>query len=103
MLDKEASLWFGTEFNLSLMDPEFYKVGELVNINKLEIEDEWFKVFLEYSLSKPSGIWFYPVETVSDSEAGFEKTYQQLCLLFHWRITLRPQQVWSVDLSLEIK
>ncbi|MCM8781676.1 MAG: DUF1926 domain-containing protein [Candidatus Omnitrophica bacterium] len=102
MLDTEAKLWFGSEFNLSLRDPEFCECGELLDINRLEIEDEWFKVFLDYSLSKNSNVWFYPVETVSDSEGGLERTYQQLCLLFHWRIALKPRQVWSVDISFKI-
>jgi 4-alpha-glucanotransferase len=102
MSDETTSLWFGSEFNVSLMDPEFYKVGELLNVNRVDIEDEWFKVFLKYSLNKNCDLWFYPVETISESESGMEKTYQQLCLFFHWRFTLKPKQTWSVDMSLEI-
>lgn len=103
ILDVEANLWFGSEFNLSLSDPEFCKVGELLGINRLQIEDEWFKIFLGYSLNKKANLWFYPVETVSKSEAGAERTYQQLCLLFHWQIRLKPKETWSADISLEIK
>jgi len=103
MLDEEASLWFGSEFNLSLRDPEFSAIGELLNISKLEIEDEWFKIFVNYSLSKNADLWCYPVETISESESGLERTYQGFCFMFHWKLTLKPKQVLSVDCSLEIK
>ena len=33
---------------------------------------------------------WYPVETVSNSEAGFERAYQGSCLLFRWPIRLDP-------------
>jgi alpha-amylase len=102
MMDEDASLWFGSEYNLSLMDPEFCKVGELVNINQLEINDEWFKAVLKYSFSKNADVWFYPVETISESEGGLEKTYQEICLLFNWRLTIKPKQAWSVDINLDI-
>jgi alpha-amylase len=84
------------------MDPEFCKVGELVNINQLEINDEWFKAVLKYSFIKNADVWFYPVETISESEGGLEKTYQEICLLFNWRLTIKPKQAWSVDINLDI-
>lgn len=101
--DSKTDVWFGTEFNLSLRDKGFSKIGGLRDINKLEIKDEWFGTFLKYSLSKAADLWFYPVETVSESEGGLERTYQQLCLLFHWRIPLSPKQTWTADISLDIK
>ncbi|MBI4335094.1 MAG: DUF1926 domain-containing protein [Candidatus Omnitrophica bacterium] len=103
MMDEEADLWFGSEFNLSLRDPEFCKTGELLNINSVQISDEWFKISVGYYLSKNADLWFYPVETISESEGGLERTYQQLCLLFHWRVGLAPKQSWSADIALEIK
>ena len=103
MLDEGVNLWFGAEFNLSLRDPEFCRSGELLNTNKLEIKDEWFKLFVEYSLDKNADLWFYPVETVSESEAGLERTYQELCLLFHWKLSLGPGQVWSVGIALAVR
>ena len=103
ILDEEVSVWFGSEFNLSLRDPEFSEAGELLDINKLEIEDEWFKIFVKFALSKNADLWFYPVETISESESGLERIYQELCLMFHWKLMLKPKQTWAVDYSLEIK
>ncbi|MGA3056468.1 MAG: alpha-amylase/4-alpha-glucanotransferase domain-containing protein [Candidatus Limnocylindrales bacterium] len=33
---------------------------------------------------------WYPVETVSNSEGGFERAYQGSCLLFRWPVALEP-------------
>lgn len=100
----DAVFWFGSEFNLSLKAEKFCSAGELLNINKLEINDEWFNVNLKYSLSKAANVWFCPIETISDSETGLEKTYQQFCLMFNWpTIALSPKQAWSVDIIFEIK
>lgn len=103
MTDEDANLWFGSEHNLSLKDPEFCKVGELADISRFEINDGWFKASLKYTFTENAGVWFYPVETISESEGGLERTYQQLCLLFNWRLTIKPKQAWSVDINLDIK
>ncbi len=33
---------------------------------------------------------WYPVETVSNSEAGFERVYQGSSILFRWPVSLAP-------------
>jgi alpha-amylase len=38
----------------------------------------------------PAHAWWYPVETVSNSEGGFERIYQGSCLTFRWPLTLDP-------------
>ena len=43
------------------------------------------------TLSFPRGaVWRFPLETVSNSEAGFERTFQGLSCLCVWPIELRP-------------
>ncbi|MDD5450044.1 MAG: DUF1926 domain-containing protein [Candidatus Omnitrophica bacterium] len=103
MADQDMELWFGSEFNFTLMDPALNRIGALEEVNRLAIKDEWFKLPVEFSLNKTAGVWFYPVETVSESESGLEKTYQELCLLFHWRLNLKARQAWSAEMSFEIK
>jgi hypothetical protein len=45
-------------------------------------------IAIETVLSEPAGIWWAPVETVSNSEAGFERVYQGAGILFHWPLSL---------------
>ena len=41
------------------------------------------------SPSRPT-LWWAPVETISNSEAGFERVYQGAGLLFSWPLALAP-------------
>lgn len=50
----------------------------------------------------PADIWRYPIETVSNSEAGFERTYQCSSVLLHWPIDILPNDRWSVTLRMTI-
>ena len=45
-------------------------------------------VEIERAVNPPAPAQWYPVETVSNSEAGFEKVYQGSCLIFRWPLEL---------------
>src|SRR4029078_10369275 len=38
--------------------------------------NHWIGMSIESSSSEPADLWWAPVETVSNSEAGFERVYQ---------------------------
>ncbi len=40
-----------------------------------------------------------PLETVSNSEAGLERTFQGVCCLCVWRVELDPEATWSVAME----
>lgn len=99
---KEIELVFGTEFNLSLYDSGFSTaIGEEDNIADLLVNDLWKGVKMEFSLKPNARIWYFPVETISDSDTGIEKTYQELCLFFNWRASLVKNN--SLSFKLEAK
>jgi alpha-amylase len=45
--------------------------------------------------------WF-PIETVSSSESGFERVYQGSALLFRWPVTLAPGDVARASLRFDV-
>ena len=47
-------------------------------------------VVVTTSVSEPADAWWAPVETVSNSESGFEHSYQGAGLLLSWPIALAP-------------
>lgn len=101
--DETSHARFGIEFNLNVRDPKFLKIGELKNIDTLTLKDSDSSLNLKYNFDKPQDLWFYPIETVSESEAGLEKTYQGLCLLFHSMIDISPDDSWRVSLCIMLK
>src|SRR5687768_1491917 len=46
---------------------------------------------------------WYPVETVSNSEAGFERVYQGSCLTFRWPLRLAPDESTTVGVQLNVR
>lgn len=49
--------------------------------------------------SPPCSLWIVPIEIVSASEAGFERTFQGVSLLSVWPVRLPAAGVWDARLS----
>ncbi|MFC1646059.1 alpha-amylase/4-alpha-glucanotransferase domain-containing protein [Candidatus Omnitrophota bacterium] len=94
---------FGTEFNLSLYDSKFCTaVNEEDGVFNFVVNDLWKGAEIDFSLSPNARVWRFPVETVSDSEQGIEKTYQELCLFFNWPISLTQSSKFKLKLELKL-
>jgi len=51
------------------------------------------------TVSEPAEAWWAPVETVSNSESGFERVYQGAGLLLSWPLALEPGATRTVSVS----
>jgi alpha-amylase len=47
------------------------------------------------TLSPAADLWKLPIETVSNSEGGFERVYQGTSLIARWPLALEPEQTWE--------
>ena len=50
----------------------------------------------------PTGIWTFPIETVSQSEGGFELVHQSVVVLPHWLVQADADGRWTVTMHLAI-
>jgi len=100
---REFEPWFGVEFNYSLKDPHLNRIGEAHGLTNINVNDQWYGVKIDFEFSKAADFWYFPIETVSDSEQGLERTYQELSLLFHWKFKLAPGEAWGVKMTKNIK
>ncbi len=108
---------FGSEMNFTMLagyaDDRFYYVpgrtiddprlasrGEWTDVTEMGMMDRWLQIDLHLRWTAPGIVWRYPVETVSLSEEGFERVYQNSCLMPLWPIELKPSDRWNVKLSL---
>lgn len=95
------------EFNVNLMggggNPQAYyrwpgsearhdASGDLDPGIELTFGNEYNGVDIVALPDPPARQTWYPVETVSNSEAGFERVYQGSCLLFRWPLLLAPAE-----------
>jgi alpha-amylase len=106
------SLRLCVEFNLTLLagdekerhylindikvpDPTMLGRGSHPETEKIELvnQPDEFKAVLK--TEKPCLLLRYPIQTVSQSESGFERTYQGSCLWITWPLELEPGKQWT--------
>ncbi|MBS1192812.1 MAG: alpha-amylase [Nitrospirae bacterium] len=120
-LDKEElNTTFGSEFNFSLLagnaHDRYYDIpghildkrnlaslGETNNVRQVSLVDEWLKLSIILAFSQAAVLWRAPVETVSQSEAGFERVYQSSMVMPLWRISLGPGKTWETEITIGIE
>ncbi|HLN31242.1 MAG TPA: alpha-amylase/4-alpha-glucanotransferase domain-containing protein [Gemmataceae bacterium] len=114
----QGLLHFAIEFNFAGMaagadDRYFYYDGQqragqlqtqqsLANISLIGLVDEWLGLDVSLTLSRPGGIWTFPVQTVSQSEGGCELVHQSSAVIPHWLIEPDGTGRWEVHLSLRL-
>jgi alpha-amylase len=73
---------------------------DLAETQSLHLVDEWLGIDVGLDFNRPTGLWTFPVETVSQSEGGFELVHQSVCAVPHWLIKPDASGRWSVTLLL---
>jgi 4-alpha-glucanotransferase len=68
----------------------------------LRVVDEWQNISAAIEAPGASATWICPIETVSESEEGFERVYQGSQILPVWQVELRAGKEWSAELTLNL-
>jgi len=69
----------------------------------LRMEDGWQRVRVSLHAPLVEEFWVSPIETVSESEEGFERVYQGSQILAVWHTPLTTQKTWSTRLLWRIE
>lgn len=64
--------------------------GAVEDVETVRQGNDWIGLSLTTTPSAGAAAWWAPIETVSNSEDGFERVYQGSCLLLSWLIDLEP-------------
>jgi 4-alpha-glucanotransferase len=67
---------------------------------ELRIVDEWQAAAISLAAPNARQFWIAPIETVSESEDGFERIYQGSQILAVWPLELAPDTEWRAQLKL---
>jgi len=112
---------FASEWNINLLggggnDQAYYHVegheldnerfdstGEVTPVRSLHIGNLWIQQDIRFSLSEAATLWRFSIETVTGSEAGFERNHQGSCLTLLWPLLLEAGESWSVEIHCEGK
>jgi alpha-amylase len=74
----------------------------VVEGSQLRVVDEWQNVAVTIDAPGASHLWIAPIETVSESEEGFERVYQGSQILAIWPVQLMPAAKWSAETVLHV-
>ncbi len=105
-------LHFAVELNLAAMaghaqdrylsDPDGHRLGmldarlDLPTTGGISLTDEWLDLAVGLRWSRPAALWCFPIETVSQSEGGFEGVYQSTAVVPHWFLKADESRSWEV-------
>jgi 4-alpha-glucanotransferase len=78
--------------------PSLGSTGRLAEATQVTLVDEWLGLEARLAWQPPAELAWAPVETVSVSEAGFERLYQGLALLLAWPLA-GPEAELSMTLT----
>ena len=101
--DGPLTIWWGSELNLLVKDASLTQAGEAASLSVVELNDQWQSLKVRLRYARPATLLYYPLETVSESEEGLERTYQGLCLCAVWPVTLAPGAVWSAQVEMTLE
>ncbi len=98
---------FGVEFNISLSgkgpgrylrlsEPDSEKKDmanpwDFSGIRDISMVDEWLGIAVILKTEPAMDLWHFPLETISQSEGGFERIYQHSVIFPHWTLDAIPE------------
>ncbi len=76
--------------------------GAELDVDRFSLVDEWMGIEVCIELDPAALVWRYPVETVSNSESGFERVYQGSAMAALWPIELAAGKKGRFSLRISI-
>ncbi|MBI4650204.1 DUF1926 domain-containing protein [Candidatus Desantisbacteria bacterium] len=73
-------------------------IGKEESVSCLEVWDEWLRLKLEFKFTAPCLLWRFPIETISQSENGVEKIYQNSVILSSWKFLIPGGEEWKTNI-----
>jgi len=64
--------------------------------------DEWQNVSVRIEAPGAAKFWTVPIDTVSESEEGFERVYQGSQILAVWPVKLQTETEWSAEMFVDV-
>jgi alpha-amylase/alpha-mannosidase (GH57 family) len=109
---------FASEWNFAGLAPDaedrYYwgnNGGKLARLGEcLELEpttlfglaDDWLGLRIAIRCEPAAAFWAFPIQTVSQSEGGFELVYQSSAVLPHWQIQTSDGGEWFASITFQI-
>ena len=90
--DRELQSLFGVEWNFYLLEKEWSVGRDTLSL----LGGRWRLKF-----SGRPAIWRFPLQTLSQSEEGYDIIHQGMCFLPHWEVRLAGRQRFQLTISIQ--
>jgi 4-alpha-glucanotransferase len=77
----------------------FDSTGEVSAVQSFRMGNSWLQQDMRFDLSTEATLWRFSIETITGSEAGFERTHQGSCATLMWPLILEAGQTWNVEIA----
>lgn len=77
----------------------FDSTGEVEGVRRLHVGNRWIQQDVGLALSEAATLWRFSIETITGSEAGFERNHQGSCMTLLWPLMLEAGQEWDVEIT----
>lgn len=81
-----------------LENSHFDSTGEVPSVQTFHIGNTWLQQDIAFHTSQAATLWRFSIETVTGSEAGFERTHQGSCTTLVWPLILDAGNIWEVEI-----
>lgn len=88
---KKTGLFWGVEWNFYLLPQEWEVRGKTLSL----VNGKWLLEF-----GGGPAIWHFPLQTLSQSEEGYDIIHQGICFLPHWKFSLAGRQKFGMAITL---
>jgi len=99
----ELTCAFGIECNFSIGETQAMKGLNERNVKEWTFNDAWRGIRIKLRSREAMNLIASPVETVSESESGLERTYQELGVLLQKNFILKAHETVREDLELSVE
>lgn len=100
--DTNIELWFLSEINMLVFCPQ-QNLFQEIETDVYKFVDGAKKFEVEVKTDQKKLFWIFPIETISLSESGFERTYQGLCVAISSKFSLAKEEIYNTKIGLIIK
>jgi alpha-amylase len=87
--------WYYTDRRENKLGPLATRL-DIPATTRFGLVDGWQQLDIALGFSSPARVWAFPLETVSQSEGGFEAVYQGSIVLALWTVELKNGEPWTV-------
>lgn len=77
-------------------------MGQAEDLSGFRMVVEWLDMGITLAWDRPATLWHFPIETISNSEAGFERVYQGSCTMPLWPIDLPAGGTWVLAIRVTL-